>query len=199
MKAGEGGPTLAPTRKLDFEVEVGLLIGGRETRVGERVPIARAHEHMFGVVLVNDWSARDVQAWEYVPLGPFGSKNFATSVSPWVVTLDALRAFRLPAPAQSPPPLDYLRLSDDFLLDIELAADVESTGGGRTRLVTTNARHLYWTFAQQVAHHTVTGCNLRPGDLMASGTVSGPGSREQGCLLEITRSVSHLLFLSCCD
>ncbi|MFM1653371.1 fumarylacetoacetase [Brevibacillus sp. B_LB10_24] len=179
-------PTFGPCRQLDFELEVGWLIGpGNEP--GEPIPIDRAEEHIFGLVLVNDWSARDIQAWEYQPLGPFLAKNFATSISPWVVPLEALEPFRVQGPPQDPEPLPYLRQTGAGSFDIQLAVDLQ---GGQMaepqRICTSNFRYLYWSMAQQIAHHTVGGCNLRPGDLLASGTVSGAEKSSRGCLLELT-------------
>jgi fumarylacetoacetase len=178
-------PLFGPTRALDFELEVGAFVGpGNE--LGVPVPASRAAEHLFGLVLVNDWSARDVQAWEYVPLGPFLSKSFATSVSPWVVTFEALEPFRVPPPAQDPAPLPYLRVPGDGTYDITLEVYFQGAGmAGPERISRSNFRHLYWTPAQQLAHHTVNGCNLRPGDLLASGTISGPTPDSYGSLLEL--------------
>ena len=190
--AATGAVALAPSAKLDLELEVGFFVGGPENALGQPVPVAAAADRVFGVVLLNDWSARDVQQWEYVPLGPFTSKNFGTSVSAWVVPLQALAPFRVPAPPQSPPPLPYLRHERDFALDVALAVHVNGCCVSRS-----NLRHVYWTAAQQVAHHSVTGCNLRPGDLLATGTVSGPDRRTQaGCLLEATWNGSEPVLLT---
>jgi len=177
-------PVFGPCRKLDFELELGCVIG-IGNRLGEPVPVERAEEHIFGFVLVNDWSARDIQAWEYQPLGPFLSKNFATSVSPWVVPLEALEPFRAEGPVQDPEPLPYLRHEGLRAFDIRLEIWLQGRGEPR-RISVTNARHLYWSMAQMIAHHTVGGCNLEPGDLIASGTISGPDPDSRGCLLEIT-------------
>ena len=188
---GVDAPVFGPTRALDYELEAGFLVGPGNT-LGEPVPIDRAAEHIFGLVLVNDWSARDLQAWEYQPLGPFLAKNFLTTLSPWVVTLDALEPFRVPAPAQDPAPLSYLRASAGDELgaayDVHLEAILQtpSSPAERTVITRTNSRFLYWTMFQQLAHHTVNGCNLRPGDLLASGTISGPTLESRGCLLERT-------------
>jgi fumarylacetoacetase len=194
---GSDTPAFGPSQGLDYELEVGFFIGmGNE--LGRPVGLDQAEERIFGLVLVNDWSARDIQAWEYQPLGPFLSKSFATSVSPWVVTLDALAPFRCPAfprPAGDPRPLPYLssrRNEEEGGLDIEVEALLR-TGEMRRREIEPallgrgSTRDLYWTAAQMIAHHTSGGCNLRPGDLIASGTVSGPGEGSQGCLLEIAR------------
>ena len=175
---------LAPCERLDFELELGTIIGA-PSALGERVGVADAEAHIFGVVLLNDWSARDIQLWEAQPLGPFNAKNFATSISPWVVTLDALAPFRTAQPVQDPAPLDYLRPSGAQGFDIALEVTVQPAGAAEPVVVTrTNFAHMYWTMAQQVAHHTVGGCNLAIGDLLGSGTVSGPQPGEQGCLLE---------------
>jgi fumarylacetoacetase len=188
----EGGerPKFGPSRALDFELEMGLFVGpGNE--LGTPVSIEQAPEHIFGLVLVNDWSARDIQKWEYVPLGPFLAKNFATSVSPWVVTLDALEPFRTAGPRQEPQPLEYLQSPGDWAFDIQLEVALASERMQADHLAPaticrTNFRYLYWNVCQQLAHHTVGGCNLRPGDLLASGTVSGPSPDSRGCLLERT-------------
>lgn len=193
-----------PSRSLDFEVETGFIIGPGST-LGEPVPIARSGEHVFGMVLVNDWSARDIQKWEYVPLGPFLAKSFATSISPWVVTMAALEPFRLPKPEQDPQPLPYLQWADDRLYDVQIDTCLQPGGSERgepgtsatgERISSTNTRHLYWTAAQQLAHQTVNGCNLRTGDLLASGTISGPEPGSRGCLLELTWRGEHPLQLA---
>lgn len=183
-------PTFGPTRQLDFELELGYIVGVGNP-LGAPVSVAEAPGHIFGCVLVNDWSARDIQAWEYVPLGPFLSKNFATSISPWIVPLDALLPFRVPAPPQDPPPLDYLARHGDWALDIALDVAIATAAGrasGRAahRIARTNASTLYWDIAQQLAHHTVTGCNLRPGDLLATGTISGDAADSRGSMLELS-------------
>ena len=188
--ANADAPVFGPTRSLDYELEVGFLVGPGNA-LGEPVPVDRAPERVFGLVLVNDWSARDVQAWEYQPLGPFLAKNFLTTLSPWVVTLDALEPFRAPTPAQDPAPLPYLRASAggeaDTAYDVHLEARLQTSNSPEAFTVTrTNLRFLYWTMFQQLAHHTVNGCALRPGDLLASGTVSGPTLESRGCLLERT-------------
>jgi len=184
--AASSTPHFAPCRLLDFELEMGFFIGGGST-LGEPVSIDDAEEHIFGFVLVNDWSARDIQTWEYQPLGPFNSKNFATSISPWVVTLEALEPFRTPGPAQDPTPLPYLQSKPHSSFDIRLDIHLQTEKMRSPDLIArSNFRHLYWTPAQQVAHHTVTGCNLRTGDLLASGTISGPEKHERGSLLELS-------------
>jgi fumarylacetoacetase len=160
---------------------------GPGNSLGQPVTIDRAMEHVFGLVLMNDWSARDIQTWEYQPLGPFLAKNFCTSISPWVVSLEALEPFRKPLPQQEPEPLPYLRLTNDFTLDIQLLATLQTEKMKEPLAITrTNFQNLYWSLSQQLAHHTVGGCNLKPGDLLASGTISGPTEESRGCLLERT-------------
>jgi len=179
-------PIFGPSRSFDYELETAFLIGPGN-KLGEPVPIDRATDHIFGLVLMNDWSARDVQAWEYQPLGPFLAKNFCTSISPWVVTLEALELFRKPLPPQDPEPLPYLRAADDFTYDIQLEARLQTASMEAPHVITrTNFQNLYWSIAQQFAHHTVNGCNLQPGDLLASGTISGPTEDSRGCMLELT-------------
>ncbi len=160
---------------------------GPPNKLGEPVPIAQAVDHIFGMVLMNDWSARDIQTWEYQPLGPFLAKNFCTSISPWVVTLEALEPFRKPLPAQDPEPLDYLRAPNDFTFDVQLEVQLQTAKMSAPQTITrSNLRNLYWSIAQQLAHHTVGGCNLQPGDLLASGTISGPEEDARGSMLELT-------------
>ncbi len=193
-------PTFGPSRLVDFELEMGLFVGpGNE--LGRPIPIERAEEHIFGLALVNDWSARDVQKWEYVPLGPFLAKNFGTSLSPWIVTLDALAPFRCDGPPQDPPPLAYLRhpapaataplasgsagAGSTFDIRLEVAIQTPRMSAPHA-ICRSNFKHLYWSMAQQIAHHTCNGCNLRPGDLLASGTISGATPDSFGSLLELT-------------
>ena len=186
-------PSYGPVRLLDYELEVGFFIGSGSD-LGSPVPISNALDHVFGLVLVNDWSARDVQKWEYQPLGPFNAKNFATTISPWVVTMDALEPYLVSGPPRAkddPRNLDYLTWNDDVAVDLDLEVLVRSEkmrerGMPAHRISLGNYRDMYWTIAQMVAHHTSTGCDLNPGDLMASGTVSGPGEDSRGCLLEKT-------------
>jgi len=188
-------PKFGPSRAVDFELEMGLFIGKGNT-LGEPIAVESAPEHVFGMVLVNDWSARDIQKWEYVPLGPFLAKNFGTSISPWVVTLDALEPFRCPGPPQDPPPLEYLKSSGDRAYDIQLEVAIRPAGKSDSTVVCrSNFRHLYWNYCQQVAHHTIGGCNLRTGDLLASGTISGPAPDARGCLLELTTGGRNPLLL----
>ncbi len=179
-------PVFGPSKSLDYELEMAFLIGPGNS-LGQPVPIDQAAEHIFGFVLMNDWSARDIQAWEYQPLGPFLAKNFCTSISPWVVTLEALEPFRKPLPKQDPEPLPYLRAKSDFTFDIELEAKLQTARMKEPHTITrTNFQNLYWSISQQLAHHTVGGCNLLPGDLLASGTVSGATEESRGCMLELT-------------
>jgi len=179
-------PVFGPSKSFDYELEMAFLIGPGNS-LGEPVPIERATDHIFGFVLMNDWSARDIQAWEYQPLGPFLAKNFATSISPWVVTLDALEPFRRPLPPQDPKPLDYLRRANDFTFDIQLEARLQTGQMKTPHVITrTNFQNLYWSISQQLAHHAVGGCNLQPGDLLASGTISGATEDSRGCMLELT-------------
>jgi fumarylacetoacetase len=179
-------PIFGPSRSFDYELEMAFLIGPGNS-LGTPIPIDRATDHIFGFVLMNDWSARDIQAWEYQPLGPFLAKNFATSISPWVVTLDALEPFRKPLSRQDPEPLAYLRRPNDFTFDIKLEARLQTPGLTTPQVITrTNFQNLYWSISQQLAHHTVGGCNLQPGDLLASGTISGATEESRGCMLELT-------------
>jgi fumarylacetoacetase len=190
-------PVLSASRRLDYELEIGAFVGpGNDP--GLPIDISRAEEHMFGICLLNDWSARDIQAWEYQPLGPFLAKNFATTISPWVVTMDALAPFRCPAfvrPEGDPPPLSYLSSGDDRRYGgIDLTLEVYlSSRGMREKSIPPimlsrgNFRDMYWTTAQMLTHHTSNGCNLRPGDLLGSGTISGATKDSVGSLLELTR------------
>lgn len=189
-------PTFGPCRLLDYELEVGFLVGpGNES--GTSIPIHEAERHIFGVCLVNDWSARDIQKWEYQPLGPFLAKSFATTITPWIVTLEALAPFRIPAfsrPETDPMPLEYLMSEADqhhggidLQLEVWLQTETMRTQGIEpVKLSHGNFRDMYWTIAQMLTHHASNGCNLRPGDLMASGTVSGTAKDSRGCLLELT-------------
>lgn len=179
-------PVFDACRKLDIELETGFIVG-RGNALGEPIACEDAESHIFGMVLLNDWSARDIQQWEYVPLGPFNAKTFATSISPWIVTLDALEPFRTAQPRQEPEPLAYLRHGGAHAFDIELEVRLRPEGAAdATTIARTNFRHMYWTMAQQLAHHTVSGCNTRVGDLMGSGTISGPAKQAFGSLLELT-------------
>ena len=183
---GADAPVFGPTRALDFELEMAAVVGVGNA-LGRPIPVGQARDHVFGLVLLNDWSARDIQAWEYVPLGPFLAKNFCTTISPWVVTLDALEPFRVAGPVQEPAPLPYLRTEGPQTYDIQLEVHLQTAAMDRPhRISATNFRHLYWNLAQQIAHHTSNGCDLRPGDLLGSGTISGPTPDSYGSLLELT-------------
>jgi fumarylacetoacetase len=190
-------PTFGPTQMLDYEAEVGFFVG-TGNKLGDSIPIEDAEEHLFGICLVNDWSARDIQSWEYQPLGPFLSKNFATTISPWVVTWEALEPFRVPAffrPPSDPQPLPYLSSDKDkkeggIDLNVEVYIRSMLMREGRlrpSRLSSASLADMYWTAAQMLTHHASNGCNLQPGDLFASGTVSGPEPGSQGSMLELTR------------
>jgi len=195
MAPGAAMPVLAPSQRLDYELELGVFIGTGNA-LGSRVAISDAESHVFGVCLLNDWSARDIQGWEYQPLGPFLSKNFATTISPWIVTLEALAPYRTTwtRPASDPQPLPYLdspalRASGAFDIQLEVLIETGKMRVARqspARLSCTSYRHAYWTMAQMVAHHTVNGCNLQTGDLLGSGTLSGPTATEAGALIELT-------------
>ncbi len=204
LSPGAPGPVLGPCKKLDIELELGIFVGQSNAQ-GEAVDMTEAEDHVFGICLLNDWSARDIQGWEYQPLGPFLSKNFATTVSPWVVTLEALAPFRVPftRPPQDPPPLAYLDSPHnqqagafDIQLQVGLqTAGMRATGQAEATICRTSYRHAYWTVAQMVTHHTVNGCNLQAGDLLGSGTLSGPTLDQAGALIELTTGGKHPLNL----
>jgi fumarylacetoacetase len=195
LPPGATQPVTGPSKRLDIELELGIFIGPGNAQ-GEPVAITEADDHVFGICLLNDWSARDIQAWEYQPLGPFLSKNFASTISPWIVTLEALAPYRVPfqRPEGDPQPLPYLNSEAnrrEGSLDIQLQVDLltprqRETGAGATTICRTSYRHAYWTVAQMVAHHTVNGCNLQPGDMFGSGTLSGPTLDQAGALIELT-------------
>ncbi len=185
-KPGKDGiPGFGPTKLLDFELEMAFITTDAN-HLGHRVPIEEAEDYIFGLVLFNDWSARDIQAWEYVPLGPFLGKNFASTISPWIVTLDALEPFRTEGPKQEPKPLPYLQQSGKKNFDIKLQVAIKPNDGEETVLANSNFKYMYWSMAQQLTHHTVNGCNLRSGDMMGSGTISGPTKDSYGSMLELT-------------
>lgn len=185
-KEGQDTPTFGPSDLLDFELEMGFFTGPGNA-LGGPISIDKAQDSIFGMVLVNDWSARDIQKWEYQPLGPFLSKNFGTSISPWVVTLDALEPFCVSGAPQVPKPLPYLRSEGKRAYDIRLEIYLQGENMDQPHLLSvSNFKYMYWNICQQLAHHTITGCNVRPGDLMASGTISGPTKENFGSLLEIT-------------
>ncbi len=178
-------PVFGASKLLDFELETAFVIG-KDTEMGESVSTKAAKDYIFGMMLFNDWSARDIQTWEYVPLGPFLAKNFASTLSPWIVTLEALEPFRVSGYVQSPPVLPYLQYSGDFNIDIQLEVLLETQHLVPTSLCISNYKYMYWTMEQQLAHHTVNGCKIRVGDLMASGTISGPEPHQYGSMLELT-------------
>lgn len=183
---GAEAPAFGPCRKLDFELEMGVIVG-RANPIGEMLSVAEAQESIFGFALLNDWSARDIQQWETVPLGPFQAKAFATTLAPWIVTREALEPFRVEGPAQEPAPLPYLAHSGAANYDIELEVSLRPKGSaGATVISRTNFAHMYWSSAQQLAHHTACGCAMRVGDLLGSGTISGPAPDSWGSLLELT-------------
>jgi fumarylacetoacetase len=177
-------PIYAPSQQLDFELEMAFVIG-KDSVLGQPIPIDRAEEYIFGLVLFNDWSARDIQRWEYVPLGPFLGKNFGSSISPWIVPLEALKPFRIKGPKQTPAPLSYLqtRGAQNYDIALEVTLNTDNREGLISR---SNTRYLYWSMAQQLAHHTVNGCNVCVGDLMASGTISGLQPGTYGSMLELS-------------
>lgn len=179
-------PVFGPSRLVDFELEMAFITTDANI-MGESIPVEEAEDHIFGMVLFNDWSARDIQKWEYVPLGPFLAKNFASSVSPWIVTLDALEPFRTAGPSQTDPkPLEYLQLEGEHAFDIKLQVAIEPENGEETVISNSNFKYMYWSMAQQLAHHTVNGCRVNSGDLMGSGTISGPTPDSFGSMLELT-------------
>lgn len=195
QRRGADGPTFGPTDKLDIELEVGFITGG-EQDLGMPIGIDDAEHHIFGLCLVNDWSARDIQAWEYVPLGPFLGKSFATTMSPWIVPLEALAPFRVPSTRQDPKPLLYLCKEADAGVDIRLTVELTPRDGSPLPIVETSFTNMYWTMAQQLAHATANGAVARPGDLFASGTVSGPSLEEFGSLLERSWNGTQPLLLA---
>ncbi len=193
-KSSTSEPVFGPSKSLDYELEVGILVG-QGNPLGQSIPIAEADQHIFGLCLVNDWSARDIQSWEYQPLGPFLAKNFATTISPWIVPMEAFVPYRIPVPERpegDPAPLAYLRSSapNSYAIDLTLEVYIQSeqmrqTNAAPMLLSRSNLRDLYWTPAQLLTHHASNGCNLRPGDLLATGTISGPHEGSEGCLLEM--------------
>jgi len=177
-------PVFGPSQRLDFELEMGFVVG-KNTDLGESVSTKEAEDYIFGLVLFNDWSARDIQKWEYVPLGPFLAKNFGSSISPWIVTLDALEPFRVAGPEQEPKVLPYLEYEGKKNYDINLEVGIIPDGGDETTVCHSNFKYMYWNMAQQLAHHTVNGCNIHVGDMMASGTISGKDENSYGSMLEL--------------
>ncbi|MFD2245726.1 fumarylacetoacetase [Pontibacter ruber] len=188
-------PTFGPTRLLDFELEV-AFITGRETKLGESITPNEADDYIFGLVLFNDWSARDIQTWEYVPLGPFLAKSFASSISPWVVTLDALKPFRVKGPVQDPRPLPYLQFNGDHNYDINLEVLIQPEDGQENSICRSNYKYMYWNMNQQLAHQSSNGCNIQVGDMYASGTISGAAKDSFGSMLELTWRGTQPLTLS---
>lgn len=190
-------PQFSACRKLDFELETGFIIG-QPNKLGGPIAIENAWDHIFGMVLFNDWSARDLQQWEYVPLGPFNAKTFASTISPWIVTLEALAPFKTSSPVQEPQPLAYLR--EDHAknsYDINLSVEIQAEQSAKADVICeTNFKYMYWSMAQQLTHHTIAGCNVQVGDLMGSGTISGPTPNSYGSLLEITWNATKPLTLS---
>ena len=183
---GETQPVFGPTKALDMELETAFITTD-VNNLGEPISVDEASEYIFGMVLFNDWSARDIQKWEYVPLGPFLGKSFASSMSPWIITMDALEPFKCDGPKQEVTPLPYLQQkTTENSYDIKLQAAIETENGDLNLLTTSNFKYLYWTMAQQLAHHTSNGCNVRAGDLMGSGTISGPTKNSYGSMLELT-------------
>jgi fumarylacetoacetase len=185
QKPNDGPPVFGPSKLLDFELEMGFVVG-RETQLGESVPVDQAEDFIFGMVILNDWSARDIQKWEYIPLGPFLAKNFQSTISAWVVTLDALQPFKVDGYTQTPEVLPYLKQKDIKNYDIQLEVAIQPDGQVPTTVCNSNFKYMYWTMSQQLAHHTVNGCNVRVGDMYGSGTISGPEKNMYGSMLELS-------------
>lgn len=182
---GETQPVFGPSRLVDFELETAFITTDANI-MGENIPVNEAEEYIFGMVLLNDWSARDIQKWEYVPLGPFLAKNFASSISPWIVTMDALEPFRTAGPKQEPEPLPYLLQHGNHAFDINLEVSITPEHSEETIVSKSNLKYMYWTMSQQLAHHTINGCRINSGDMMGSGTISGPTEDSFGSMLELT-------------
>ncbi len=185
LPPGAEHPVFGPSTRMDFELEVAFIVG-KPTQLGQSVPVHEAEDYIFGLVLFNDWSARDIQQWEYQPLGPFLGKNFASTISPWVVMLEALEPFRTEGPVQSPQVLPYLQCTGAKNFDLHLEVWIQPPQTEPVRVCRSNFKYLYWSMAQQLAHHTVNGCNLRVGDMCASGTISGATPDSYGSMLELT-------------
>ncbi|WP_375559728.1 fumarylacetoacetase [Bernardetia sp. OM2101] len=188
----EEPPIFSPCKTLDFELEMAFIVG-KSTKLGESVTIDTAEDHIFGMVVFNDWSARDIQKWEYVPLGPFLGKSFASSISPWIVTLDALEPFRVESPKQDPEVLDYLKYTGKHNFNISLEVDFIPENGEATTISHSSFKYLYWNMAQQLTHHTVNGCNINVGDMCASGTISGKDENSYGSLIELTQGGKKMI------
>lgn len=184
LPLGSETPVFGPSKAVDFELEMAFITTDAND-LGDSIPINEAEDYIFGLVLFNDWSARDIQKWEYVPLGPFLGKNFASSISPWIVTLDALEPFRVKSPNQQPEPLDYLKCSGNKSYDIHLEVAIKPDQSNETVVSRSNFKYMYWNMAQQLAHHTVNGCPVNAGDMMGSGTISGPTPESYGSMLEL--------------
>jgi len=182
---GETTPVFGPSRLVDFELETGFITTDANI-MGENIPISEAEDYIFGMVLMNDWSARDIQKWEYVPLGPFLAKNFATSISPWIITMDALEPFRTKGPKQDPAPFPYLQQKGKNNFDIHLEVAIQPENASETIVSRSNFKYMYWSMTQQLAHHTSNGCRVNSGDMMGSGTISGPTPDSYGSMLELT-------------
>ncbi|ESU20409.1 fumarylacetoacetase [Flavobacterium enshiense DK69] len=182
---GETQPVFGPSRLVDFELETAFITTDANI-MGENIPVTEAEDYIFGMVLLNDWSARDIQKWEYIPLGPFLAKNFASSISPWIVTLDALEPFRTASPKQEPKPLPYLQQPGDHAFDINLEVSIAPEDSEETLVCKSNFKYMYWTMSQQLAHHTINGCRINSGDMMGSGTISGSTEDSFGSMLELT-------------
>ena len=182
--AEDQDPVFGPCKLLDFELEMAFVTYDGK-RLGDSISTGEAEDYIFGMVLFNDWSARDIQKWEYIPLGPFLAKNFASSISPWIVTLDALQPYKVEGPVQEPEVLDYLKCAGDKSYDINLEVLIQPDGSQESSVCKSNFKYMYWNMAQQLAHHTVNGCNVRSGDLMGSGTISGPTPDSYGSMLEL--------------
>lgn len=184
LPKGASKPEFGPSKMVDFELEMGFITTDAN-KLGESIPVGEAENYIFGLVLLNDWSARDIQKWEYVPLGPFMAKNFASSISPWIVTLEALEPFRVESPSQDPKPLPYLQQEGKNSFDINLEVSITPEGGTPSTITRSNFKYMYWTMAQQLAHHTSNGCKILSGDLMGSGTISGSTPDSYGSMLEL--------------
>ena len=195
LPEGADKPVFGPSRLVDFELETAFITGG-SNKLGEPIPIKKAEEHIFGLVLFNDLSARDIQKWEYVPLGPFLSKNFGSVISPWIITLEALEPFRVKGPVQEPAVLPYLQIDGKHNFDIGLEVYIKPENGDETLISKSNFKYMYWNMSQQLAHQTINGCNIRPGDMYGSGTISGPDPNSYGSMLELTWKGSKPLKLN---
>ena len=195
LPAGADKPVFGPSKLVDFELEMGFITTDAN-KLGKSISIDNAEDYIFGMVLLNDWSARDIQKWEYVPLGPFLSKNFASTISPWIVTMDALQPFRVNGPEQDPKPLPYLQQEGNNGYDINLQAAIKPKKQEETVVSNTNFKYMYWTMNQQLTHQTVNGCKVRSGDLYGSGTISGPTKDSYGSMLELTWKGDHPIKMS---